>query len=294
MALLACLLLGHVLHPPAAHAQGKGRVLVVPLESTAPDAQAEIVRAFDKALAHALQREAATVTVAQTSLSDAMAIVGCSERSAPCLSRVAEALAVDYIVFGAVTPADRPETFEVTLVVARRNDDEQPSEDRFLVRATVAAEAERAFAETTPSSLLAPRTPPMAQVSPRPGGSDGGQGFDFARVDRSSWIVTGTGGALLSMGIVFWLLASSSQSDVDSLEIGSVADLERLVALEERTATRAGVGNALVLTGTMTAAVGIVMAVRQGLERKQPAGIDLAPTATATSVGITLTIDWSP
>ena len=94
------------------------------------------------------------------------------------------------------------------------------------------------------------------------------------------------------MGIVFWLLASSSQSDVDSLEVGSVADLERLVELEDRTRTRANIGNALVLTGTLTAAVGVVLGARQGLVRKQSAGIDVAPMATENSVGITLTIDW--
>lgn len=294
MTLLACSLLGHWGHPPLARAQSDGRVLVVPLESSVPNAQAGIVLAFDQALTRSLQREAATVTVAQTSLDDAMAIVGCSERSAPCLSRVAEALAVDYIVFGSVSASDEPGAFEVALVVARREEDATPSEARFLVHAATAADAERGFTAAAPPSLLVPSTQGAAPAVPLTGDSAGNGAFELARVERSSWIVTGTGGALLSMGVVFWLLASSSQSDVDSVEIGSVADLERLVALEERTQTRASIGNALVITGAMTAAVGAVMAVRQGLTRKQPAGIELAPSATATSVGITLTIDWSP
>jgi hypothetical protein len=277
---------------PAAHAQANGRVLVVPLDSTVPDAQVDIVLAFNLALAGSLQREAETVTVAQTSLDDTMAIVGCSERSTPCLSRVAEALEVDYIVFGSVAPSDERDTFEITLVVARREGDDQPSEDRFLVRAAVATEAERAFAEAAPPRLLAPRAPSTDPSAPLAGEAGGGHTFDFDRVERSSWIVAGTGGAVFSMGIVFWLLASSSQSDIDSLEVGSVADLERLVALEERTQTRANIGNTLVLTGTLTAAVGAVLAIRQGRVRKQPARIDIAPMASETSVGITLTIDW--
>jgi hypothetical protein len=293
-AIVACLLLGHWMHPPVARAQGDGRVLVVPLDSSVPDAQTEIVLALDQALTRSLQREAATVTVAQTSLDDAMAIVGCSERSAPCLSRVAEALAVDYIVFGSVSPSEEPGAFEIALVVARRDGDDQPSEVLLLVRAAGAAEVERAFVRAAPPSLLAPQAPSTTPAAPLADDAGAGQAFDVARVERSSWIVTGTGGALLSVGVVFWLLASSSQSDVDSLEIGSVTDLERLVALEDRTETRASIGNALVITGAMTAAVGAVMAVRQGMTRKQPARIDLAPTATATSVGFTLTIDWSP
>lgn len=306
ISVLACLLLEHWLHLPVAHAQADGRVLVVPLDSTVPDTQADIVRAFNLALAGSLQREAKTVTIAQTSIDDTLAIVGCSERSASCLSRVAEALEVDYIVFGNVTPSAQPDTFEVTIVVARREGGDPPSEDRFSVQAAVATEAVGAFAGAAPPSLLGPRasiptptpTPdPVEPPAPVAGDASAGEArgdlaFDLDRVEPSSWIITGTGGAVFSMGIVFWLLASSSQSDIDSLEVGNVADLERLVALEDRTQSRANIGNALVLIGTLTAAVGVVLAARQGLVRKQPARIDVAPMATETSVGITLTIDW--
>jgi hypothetical protein len=291
------------MHLPAAHAQADGQVLVIPLDSSVPDAKADIVQAFNLALTDSLKREASTVRVAQTSIDDTMAIVGCSERSASCLSRVAEALGVDFIVFGSVAPSEQPDTFEITIMVARREGDDQPSEDRFSVRAGVGTEAQDAFAGAAPPSLLAPRapsaTPGLAEpAAPVPGGASpreagGSLVFDVQRVEQSSWIVAGTGGAVLSMGIVFWLLASSSQSDVDSLEVGSVADLERLVALEERTRNRANLGNALMLTGTLTAAVGVVLGARQGLVRKQqPARIDVTPMATETSVGITLTIDW--
>ena len=94
------------------------------------------------------------------------------------------------------------------------------------------------------------------------------------------------------MGVVFWLLASSSQSDVDSLVIDDVDDLERLVALEDRTRKRATMGNVLAVTGAVTAAVGAMLAVHQGLVRKQPARIDVAPMATDGGVGVTLTIGW--
>jgi hypothetical protein len=302
------------MHLPAAHAQVDGRVLVVPLDSSVPAAKADIVQAFNLALASSLQREAKEVTVAQTSLDDTMAIVGCSERSASCLSRVAEALGVDYIVFGSVAPSGQPDTFEITLVVAQREGDDPPSENRFSVQAALATEVPDAFAGAAPPSVLSPGAPaaspepveppesaeppqPVAPAAPvagvsSPGQADGNLVFDAQRVEQSSWIVAGTGGAALSIGVVFWLLASSSQSDVDSLEVGDVADLERLVALEERTRTRANIGNALVLTGTLTAAVGVFLGARQGLVRKQPAGIGVAPMATETSVGITLTIDW--
>jgi hypothetical protein len=299
------------MHLPAAHAQVEGRVLVVPLDSSVPAARADIVQAFNLALASSLQREAKTVTIGQTSIDDTMAIVGCSERSQSCLSRVAEALAVDYIVFGSVAPSGQPDTYEITIRVARREGDDPPSEERFSVQATLATEVPDAFAGAAPPRLLlsgaqaTSQEPAQTPAQPEPAepaapgagpaGPDqagGGLTFDAQRVEQSSWIIAGTGGAVLSMGIVFWLLASSSQSDVDSLEVDSVADLERLVELEDRTRTRANIGNALVLTGTLTAAVGVFLGARQGLVRKQPTGIDVAPMATDTSVGITLTIDW--
>lgn len=292
--LLTCVLLESWTHAPEAHAQEDGRVLVVPLDSSVPAAQIDIVRAFDLALASSLQQEATNVTLAQTSLDDAMAIVGCSERSAACLRRVAEALAVDYIVFGRVVPAQEADAFEVTLVVARREGDGEPSEDRFSVRAAAVSEAGRAFVGAAPPRLLSPRPPPEESVAAPEAPSDtgGSYAFDFDRVERSSWIVAGSGGALFSMGVVFWLLASSSQSDIDSLVIDDVDDLERLVALEDRTRKRATMGNVLALTGTVTAAVGAVLAVRQGLVRKQPARIDVAPMATDGGVGVMLTIGW--
>jgi hypothetical protein len=310
MAALVCLLLGYSMHLPVAHAQTDARVLVIPLESSVPGGKANIVAAFNLAMADSLEREASKVTVAQTTLDDTMAIVGCSERSASCLGRVAEALEVDYIVYGTVTPGPNPDTFEVTVMVAKREGDAPPAEHRFAVSATQASEAGGAFAGAAPRALLTPEQEsagspitvaeqPDTGVTPAPAGdgasavdSGGGYTFDIQRVERSSWIVTGTGGALFSMGVVFWLLASSSQSDINAVVVDDASDIQRLLDLESRTRFRANVGNALVVTGTMTAIVGAVLAARQGLVREEPSSVSVSPMITGTGVGIIFSMGW--
>lgn len=303
---LACFLSWQTISPPAlaqqtgqpeqATAQATDRVLVIPLESTVPDAQADIVLAFNLALAQQIEQDTTTkVTVAQTSLEDTMAIVGCSERSASCLTRVAQALEVDYIVYGSAAPGDTPDTFAVTVVVARRSGDVAPVEHRFSVQVAEVQAAESAFAAAAPAGFLrATEGIEQGQAAPRasaPGSGNRSLTFDLDRVEQTSWVVTGTGGAFIGVGVVFWLLASSSQSDVNDHPVDSPADFERLAELEDRTGNRATIGNVLVLTGTVTAVVGAVLAVRQGLVREEPA-ITVTPMATGDSVGISLSIGW--
>ncbi len=295
--MLACLLLWQSTSLPLARAQAADRVLVIPLESTVPDAQADIVLAFNLALAQLIEQDATTkVTVAQTSLEDTMAIVGCSERSASCLTRVAEALEVDYIVFGSAAPGDTADTFAITLVVARRDGAAAPVEHSFSVQSAEVTTAESAFAGSAPAGFLRASAPTSPGESPAPaaGPSAGDRSytFDLDRVERTSWIVTGTGGALFGAGVVFWLLASSSQGDVNNHPLDSVADFDRLVELEDRTRNRATIGNALVVTGAVTAVVGAVLAVRQGLVRERPASITVTPMVTGTSVALTLVLGW--
>lgn len=306
---LACFLAWQSISPPAlaqqtgqpdqataqATAQATDRVLVIPLESTVPDAQADIVLAFNLALAQQIEQDATTkVTVAQTSLEDTMAIVGCSERSASCLTRVAQALEVDYIVYGSAAPGDTPDTFAVTVVVARRSGDVAPVEHRFSVQVAEVQAAESAFAAAAPAGFLR-ATEAIDQAQPAPAAAPGSGNrsltFDLDRVEQTSWVVTGTGGALVGVGVVFWLLASSSQSDVNDHAVDSPADFDRLVELEDRTSNRAVIGNVLVVAGTVTAVVGAVLAVRQGLVREEPA-ITVTPMATGDSVGISLSIGW--
>lgn len=271
---------------------------MIPLESSVPDAQVDIVLAFNLALAQLLEQDAtAKVTVAQTSLDDTMAIVGCSERSASCLTRVAEALEVDYIVYGSAAPGDTPDTFAITLVVARRDGALPPVEHRFSVQAAEVTTAEDAFTASAPAGFLRATEAAPAEGSAPVTGAPSSSGdrsltFDLDRVERTSWIVTGTGGALFGAGVVFWILASSSQSDINNHSVDSVADFDRLVELEDRARNRAVIGNVLAITGTVTAVVGVVLAVRQGLVREEPAGVAITPMVTDTSLGLSLVIGW--
>jgi hypothetical protein len=291
------LLIGQSIDLSSARAQTTDRVLVIPLESTVPDAQADIVLAFNLALARVIEQDTTTkVTVAQTSLEDTMAIVGCSERSASCLSRVAKALEVDYIVYGSAAPGNTQDSFAITLVVAGRSRETPPVEHRFRVEAADAQTAEGTFTAAAPAGFLRASQPttqdePTAPDAPSSTG-DRSLTFDLDRVEQSSWIVAGSGGVLLGTGMVFWLLASSSQSEINDHPVDSVADFDRLAELEDRAGNRATIGNVLAVTGTAALVVGAVLAVRQGLVREEPGSITVTPTATGDSVGITLSIGW--
>ncbi|WP_428264950.1 hypothetical protein [Haliangium sp.] len=286
-----------------AHADEVGRVLVIPLESQLGPDRADIGLGFNLALAQVSAGEGAEVTVAQASLEDTMAVVGCTERSPECLAQVATALEVDHIVYGRIAPGQAPDTYEISLVVTSADPDAPQLEHRFLVHAADASNAEPAFVEATPSGFLErpspfrssapePRpsasdsAPPPTRGNPSVGDTEAGSRYRFEldRVHQSSWIVTGAGGAMFGLGVVFWALASSAQSDVDAQPVDSIADLERLADLEDTARSRATTGNILALVGLATTAIGMTLAIRQGLV-ETPAEDDAAMTVAPLSGG---------
>ncbi|ACY19302.1 hypothetical protein [Haliangium ochraceum] len=301
-ALAACLWL--LASPAAAYAQADAKVLVIPLESALPPEQTDIVLAFNLAFSNAVEDEAADVTVAQASLDDTLGVIGCTERSPSCLARAARTMGVGRIVFGRVSAGSEPDSYEVVLQVSGR-DETPPQRYAFTVRASEVGEAEDAFAEAAPSRLLQPPAEEGGSEGAEPGGSASGEGatgepggeaveagqgggaFDFQRIDSTPVIVAGAGAALVGLGATFWLLASSSQSDVNRAAVDSASDLEALRDLEARTESRAQIGNALVLTGAITAGVGVFLAVRQGMSG-EPQSVQIAPTATESSLGLML------
>lgn len=268
---------------------------MIPLSDDDTVVPAGIVSAFDTALVAALAAEASEVTAARSSLDDTLAVVGCTERTDACMARVAQTLSVDRIVFGQVSGSGHANVYEVLVQIAT-DEESAPLEHRFQVRAVELADAESAFAMASPAWWL--KSPPALaeQVSMKPaaaaeaspaGDETIGQTFDPELVESSTWVLAGTGGALLSAGVVFWLLASSAESDVAEAPVATAADLERLVDLEARARTRAGLGNALVVAGGLLGGVAVFMGLRQGLTEDSPE-LGIAPMGSGDSLGLTL------
>jgi hypothetical protein len=118
-------------------------------------------------------------------------------------------------------------------------------------------------------------------------GDSGPSRFDFDRVERSSWIIAGVGGGLMGTGTVFWLLAHGRQGRVNDAPASTIADLERLVALENGVRTRAFIGNTLFLAGTVTAAIGVTIAIKQARNPEHRA-VTAAPMAMQDGVGVVI------
>ncbi len=291
--------------------------LVIPLTGDVPPAQADIVLGFNLALAELSGHSGAEVTVAQTNLDDTMAAVGCVERSSSCLAQVATALDVERIVYGEVRVAG-PHTYDITLTVARADPGQPLVEHRFVVRVQDPLQAEAAFTNAAPDELLDAR-PAAATANPDATGSgDGGPNgatdpqsgrdiaysYDVDRVHHSTWIVVGAGAATATMGTIFWLLARNGQQDIDSFTVANPDDLSRLRALEDRTQTRATIGNVLVSVGLVTLAVGAALGYAQArvaiAEPDDAGALDadgaltftVTPLVSPRSAGATLLVRW--
>lgn len=143
-AVALCAILMLLLSASTSLAGGKDRVLIVPLSGHASEIPAAVPGRFTRALVRMHEARGADVTVAQASLEDTLAIVGCSAQSASCLDQAAAVLEADRIVFGRVEAGDETGTWKVFVTVAIRG--EQPVEHWFPVAAASADEAEDAFA----------------------------------------------------------------------------------------------------------------------------------------------------
>lgn len=166
-------------------AGGKDRVLIVPLSGHSSEIPAAVPGRFTRVLVRMHEARGADVTVAQASLEDTLAIVGCSARSASCLDQAAAVLEVDRIVFGRVEAGDETGSWKVFVTVAIRG--EEPVDHRFPVAAANADEAEDAFAAQARSVFGRARARPADRPasSQRTADDMPGAGRDTRPADRS-------------------------------------------------------------------------------------------------------------
>jgi hypothetical protein len=108
------------------------------------------------------------------------------------------------------------------------------------------------------------------------------------RRDRNLGIAASAGGGvLLLIGFALWSSKSSVQGDIDTH--ATVEDLQDLRALEDKAATRANVGNLMVLGGLALGGVGGWL-----LWRDHKAQLVVTPTVTDHGAAMTLTFGARP
>lgn len=277
-------------------------IVVFPLHGELPKQHQGVFRAVSSALQEQAKKRSKQVTVSESSVADMAMISGCdSADDADCQATMLEQLGADVGITGTIAPGKQPD--RVTVRLQYFTGDRTPVRKRFTIDAN---NARQDFERVVPALFGEPvKEPERLTQQPQPTAFDDAAptGFAFGRVKRRSWIVAGGGGALVGTGIVFWLLADREQGRIARSLVDTGAQLDELVVREDRAQSRATVGNVLFLSGVAVAAVGVVMAVREGLSPRKAAvvpaagkrvftNIRLVPVSARGNMGLGLHMEW--
>lgn len=303
-ALIASLLVVDLASAQAAPRQAMVVAEVAPRTPTVDAAIAALVRG-------AAGGKTTVVTAGDGSLADSAFIVGCEPTADTCRDAVARQLGLDALWIVAadgatVTVAVRPVGGPTS---TRRVPMPQPTAPAGIAAleaagrswAGGAAPVDAGAGGSTSSrprvdpgtDHLAPRSPdaPVAdppeppQFEPAPATAAA-----VARPIPVGAIGLGVGGGVLLLGgAVMWGLAASTQGDIDAAPAQSAADLQHLAALEDTGRTYAGLGNAMVIGGSLAvvaAGAWIYWTRHHGAETR------LAPVVGGGAAGLTLEGTW--
>lgn len=214
------------------------------------------------------------------SLEDSALMLGCEASQGACVDTVIETAGADGAV---IVPQDTGE-----LLVRRGGAGN---------RARVAAGGSdydwkvalsQAFGLPAPP---APAAPSSAVVDLSSSSAPQGGGIQFSHVKTRSWIVVGSGVATSIVGVVLLNIASGKQDDVDSHPVDTAADLEALRDLESSGKNFNLAGNVFVIAGGLATLTGVGLMVWDMKSGQAESGPTFVPTATDTSVGVSLRWD---
>jgi hypothetical protein len=140
---------------------------------------------------------------------------------------------------------------------------------------TAVAPAPPAVPETAPTGFAPPADPPAARDR---------------RLELAGMI---GGGSMLTLGVVLWGAASSTQDDINRTPTRTGQDLAKLRDLESRGDVYAAAGNVLVATGAVLGGIATYLYIRD----RRAAGAQtarLVPTVIDHGAGLVLTIGGLP
>ena len=141
--------------------------------------------------------------------------------------------------------------------------------------------------------LPAPPAPAASSASVDLSSSSAPQegGIQFSKVKKRSWIVIGSGVGTSVVGLVLLNIASGKQKDVDDHPVDTAADLEALRDLESSGKNFNLAGNIFVIAGGLATITGVGLMVWDMKSAQTESGPTFVPTATDTSVGVSLRWD---
>lgn len=83
------------------------------------------------------------------------------------------------------------------------------------------------------------------------------------KLTTGTWAMVGGGAVIAAAGVVMLVSAQSIKRDVQNAPTGTLAEIQRLRALEDKGAQRTLIGNVLLIGGGVALAAGVVRAVIQ-------------------------------
>jgi hypothetical protein len=236
---------------PGAAAAGtfESRVMIIDVDAPSD---------LDAALTAGAQRVSPAVTRSTSSLDDTATLVGCTVTAAGCYDDIAAALNVDQLLIAESSESGTDTTVKV-IAVTRET---EPVVQTFVLHEASRANDLAKLQGAVPGMLEAgeaKRDPP-----PPPHDGDGHHEEPHVAVvthpAKASpvGLFVGAGGAvLMAAGGIAWVMAASTQSEIDAAPTATAADLDHLAALEHTARVRATAGNVLFIGGAVAAAAGI-------------------------------------
>jgi len=256
--MFSCTLAVLVLSHSAAADSKKAQVFPLPA-SGLPDKLSTAPVKLTKALAAAIGGQVASVPI-----EDAAGLLECDPESSTCLAAVAKSVNAERLVFGSITyhvggklkvtltrfdvgPDRQQQTFELSGGTA----DMLATE---LVKASAPLfGGEEAVVINGPDPTPGPEVPPTTEQPPMVPG----------KLTTGTWAMVGGGAVIAAAGVVMLVSAQSIKRDVQNAPTGTLAEIQRLRALEDKGAQRTLIGNVLLIGGGVALAAGVVRAVIQ-------------------------------
>lgn len=271
MRLLACLIVAGLWATPAARADEFDlRVTVLTPEGSVPEVLGPLGTDVQRALTVGALLTTPDVFEVTETFGDAATAAGCTTDDPGCGHEVIQALGVDQILTARLVWRDDHGVVEVSAITL---DTRTISRADFVVSPDTRDADLDAIRQSVPGMLGLrvrpadkPAVPVTVTVVPPVARAP-------SRVPPA--MVVG-GGVVMVGGVIAWALAAQLQRQIDDAPVGTPAELEEVVALEDRTAFRAMVGNVMVIAGALATAAGGVWwyADRRGRGRTT---VEIAP-----------------
>lgn len=271
---------------------GPRKVLVLPLDGDAPADQKSQLDESVQAMARA--RLAGDITIGDATFNDTATAVGCDPSAPACAETVRSTLSVDELVYGSATEKDG----NTTVTVYRISNGGQRATQTAVIAATDPGAQARPALEpvfggaTSGGDSVGPAAAGTAPELAVDTGSAAGSPAPAA--PRSNFFDTrerklgfglASGGAIaLVIGLSLWASKSDLQDEIDNHPTRTYADLQDLVALEDRAGSRALWGNVMVGLGLALGGAGAYYLYKDHENRSAT----LTPAPVESGTGMTL------